>query len=282
MITNYTDAIVSLLHTGNIIMLTDMIKMEYITTNQLCAGIIKWHTAFDTHDPDIVVALMDTLDINDEETVRCMIDMLPDKVHYKRIWNTDIMNAFTKLVDLGGKLEPDRIICLPREAYVYYTEVNDFAISSSVIHSIDYGRCHIEIVELLCQKIESEIGSLEQSSLLAYIVPLIRKGKCTDVALQEIYDRQLFDTLFVCLLHSNATPRMYLFFDEHVSKCENADVFVFYRSFYDTICQKDYDWTQAIYDAYIALSACRYTYDENFIADILTNMKKIMKLSAAT
>lgn len=281
MITNHADAIVSLLSTGNIIMLTDMIKMEYITTDQLCTGIIRWYTAFSTHNPDVVVALINASDIDNEETIQCMIDMLPDRLQYKRIWDTDTMNAFTKLVDLGGKLEPDRIACLPRDAYVYYTEANDFAISPWVAQSINHGRCHLEIVELLHQKIESEITSLEQSSLLAYIIPLIREGKCTDVVLQEIYDRQLFDTLFVCLLHSNTNSCVYLFFDEHVSKCENADVFIFYRSFRDAISLIDYEWSPAIRKAYIELSACRYVYDKNFIADILTNMKKIMELSAA-
>lgn len=143
---------------------------------------------------DILVALTKEIDIDDEEVVQCMIGMFPDSEH---TWDIYTTNLFKKLVDLGGKLALDGIMCLPRDSYVYYTETNDFAISTIVIQFVINSCCYPEINDLLCQKIEFEIMSLEQSSLLLYIVALIREGRCTDIALQEIYNRQLIDTLFV-------------------------------------------------------------------------------------
>jgi len=294
MISDYTDGLVSLLQTNNVAVLDKLLETGIINAIQMPELIKKSvHSHNHAYDKDFVAMLVNDYDIIDKETAAKLVYLLLDahdgKIH---MWNEDRMYAFIKLVDYGITLIVQDILNLPYDAFVYYVEKNGHVICGTTLLWMVNKLVSSDIESFLVERLECDLISMSYFELLTCAAVSIANNYpdsiVREIILREIDKRSIFDHLIMYLLLSRYRQDIDFFFEKHISACENADIFAFFRTC--TICA---DTLEKVDDKFTALTeflksgsgfemyheiakSKMYTHED--MSCILLKMKRLMEL----
>lgn len=265
MISDYTDGIVSLLQTNNAAVLDKLLETGIINAIQM-PGLIKKSVYLHNYayDKDFVAMLV----------------------------NEDRMYAFIKLVDYGVTLIVQDILNLPYNAFVYYVEKNGHVICSTTLLWMVNKLVSSDIESFLVERLECDLISMSYIELLGCAAASVARNHpdsiVREIILREIDKRSIFDHLIMYLLLSRYRQDIDFFFEKHISACENADIFAFFRTC--TICA---DTREKVDDKFTALTeflksgsgleiyheiakSKMYTHED--MSRILLKMERLMEL----
>lgn len=233
MITDCVDGIVSLLRTANTVMLDKLINADAITINEIQFAVQKYFSerGCPANDKNFLSALINNYDIDYGMSVNRIMYSLVEPYSKKFVWNENIMSAFIKLIDCGGKLASNEILKLPDDAFFYYIEKNVLAFDRNLLWGFARGSRSPKIEEYVITKLENEIVLISQTIFLMFAPICILNGKYIELIMHETYRRNLLDSLFVYLVSNQMSPSQILdtLFDEHIHECENKEVLIFFH-----------------------------------------------------
>lgn len=228
MITGHIEGIISLLKTGNIVMLDGLLRTGFINVDEICVA-LKQHVVEYPCDLHLVVALLDRFDLTDQIIINGMTSSFlswNNKIH---VWDENMARTFAKLIAFGGKMDISDMVMLPYDAFVLYTEDNNYTICEDILFALSHIKFDPKVAVLLHEKLKHDIESISQSNFFAFAISMIRFGKHTDFILQEICRRQLFDTVFAYLTRESHQKQWLYLFDEYGTNSENIDIYLFFQ-----------------------------------------------------
>lgn len=230
MITGHIEGIISLLKTANIVMLDGLLGTGFINVDEICIA-LKQYIVKDLHkcELDLIVALLDRFDVTDKEIIDRMACSFSAWDKRKHVWDEKMARTFAKLMACGAKITNLQMISLPYDAFAMYTAENDYVICDEVLFALSHTKINPKIVDTLHEKLRQNIESISQASFFAFVISMIRFDKHTDLILQEVRRRQLFDTVFAFLTPISRQQSWLCLFDECGSECENIDVYIFFQ-----------------------------------------------------
>lgn len=231
MITGHIEGIISLLKTSNIAMLDGLLGTGFINVDEICIALKRCIIEeVDRCDFDLMTALLDRFDVTDQEIINGMICSFSSWNDKKHVWNENMARTFTKLIAFGGKMDTSEMVMLPYDAFVLYTKENDYAICDDFLFALSHKIVDPKVAILLYEKLEHNIESISQSSFFAFAISVIRFSNHTDLILQEVCRRQLFDAVFAYLTRKSCQQQFFdEFFDEYGVESVNIDVYLFFQ-----------------------------------------------------
>jgi len=230
MITDHIDGVVSLIQTNNAAMINGFTESGFITTDHIHTALNKMGSLYST-DMNFLVMLIDKLEFVDDIALvnRCLRTFSASN-HAEYDWNEKTSQLFAKLVEWGGKLAWYDVIYLPYDAFMYYFERDDEIIWDDIIGIVTYDSIDSRIINMLNKKLEPEISTIKCTDFVEYVSALIEKDMCPDFMVQEIYNRRLFDRVYVYLLRTKSSAVFAPFFDRYINECEHVDEYKFIRA----------------------------------------------------
>lgn len=230
MIKNKLDGIVSLVETGNFVIIEELLDASLVTVDQIYDAIkTRKKRSRCSHESETIVALMEKIGtIDDQGALDEMIDVISCALADGK---DGLMLSFKKLVDAGAKLSVPRLANVSDIAFVYYMLHNDYVVTGEALFYLvaGYFERKPEGANILWQKLETDILSIDDVAIVSCAMTSAINKISAPLLMNEVYNRNLLDIVFVDVLHRYG-GRVGVFFDTYLSMCVNAREIAFYAS----------------------------------------------------